>query len=197
MCGGTGWRPVSSAGHRGLSPRVRGNPRLPADALRCVRSIPACAGEPMRSASASAAEWVYPRVCGGTQSVRPVSDRSLGLSPRVRGNQGYGHRTSPLAGSIPACAGEPHWCCVIANARWVYPRVCGGTKPKVEAKVKPSGLSPRVRGNLAGRMKFALAAGSIPACAGEPAPADGECHGCRVYPRVCGGTVAAAPDEDY
>ena len=30
-----------------------------------------------------------------------------GLSPRVRGNQGLVMLASPMAGSIPACAGEP------------------------------------------------------------------------------------------
>ena len=51
-----------------------------------------------------------------------------------------------------------------------------------------AGLSPRVRGNPRGRRAAAAASGSIPACAGEPAP-----YLCllllyQVYPRVCGGT---------
>ena len=50
------------------------------------------------------------------------------------------------------------------------------------------GLSPRVRGNHYGSCFRFCHDGSIPACAGEPAP------GCKVgryhwvYPRVCGGT---------
>ena len=50
------------------------------------------------------------------------------------------------------------------------------------------GLSPRVRGNLMLRCNKPGTDGSIPACAGEPAPCSlpGPLH--RVYPRVCGGT---------
>ena len=54
------------------------------------------------------------------------------------------------------------------------------------------GLSPRVRGNRDQTPAEIVAGRSIPACAGEP---KGErvlhCH-CRVYPRVCGGTVLTA-----
>ena len=62
-------------------------------------------------------------------------------------------------------------------AEWVYPRVCGGNP-----------APPFVR---------AAAAGSIPACAGEPITVKGGCTIGTVYPRVCGGTaytaVSAAP----
>ena len=50
----------------GLSPRVRGNPLLPALANQCRRSIPACAGEPSPSRQGLRFLRVYPRVCGGT-----------------------------------------------------------------------------------------------------------------------------------
>ena len=55
-----------------------------------------------------------------------------------------------MAGSIPACAGEP------AGRRWrvsqhrVYPRVCGGTWYRKRFKESLRGLSPRVRGNRVG-----------------------------------------------
>ena len=165
------------------------------------RSIPACAGEP-RHAGSSLAIAVYPRVCGGTRPRRNgASPRKLrGLSPRVRGNpacrgQGLSPRVSggqarPLAGSIPACAGEPRpalaagglWRSIPACAgeprhrnppahRAVYPRVCGGTRPM-------GGVSRR----SIGRRR------SIPACAGEPRVSIPRMSGRRVYPRVCGGT---------
>ena len=50
----------------GLSPRVRGNLELQQVAVVCDRSIPACAGEPIRTDSALL--------------------NASGLSPRVRGN---------------------------------------------------------------------------------------------------------------
>ena len=55
----------------------------------------------------------------------------------------------------------------------VYPRVCGGTFDGLTDKVYAFGLSPRVRGNLAGVGGRAADAGSIPACAGEPLPERG------------------------
>ena len=50
---------------------------------------------------------VYPRVCGGTQSLIFGWIVGVGLSPRVRGNpSGPVDRAVELR-SIPACAGEP------------------------------------------------------------------------------------------
>ena len=51
-----------------------------------------------------------------------------------------------------------------------------------------SGLSPRVRGNLAEEPATDYYNGSIPACAGEPASSSASARVGRVYPRVCGGT---------
>ena len=52
----------------------------------------------------------------------------------------------------------------------------------------PQGLSPRVRGNRAGRGPAFAARGSIPACAGEPGLPLCPLLTPGVYPRVCGGT---------
>ena len=111
----------------GLSPRVRGNPRLDAHLLRGGRSIPACAGEPGTLTATGTPTGVYPRVCGGTGLDEEPDYVRQGLSPRVRGNR-YPHRLERYnRRSIPACAGEP----VPPDAplpSWkVYPRVCGGT----------------------------------------------------------------------
>ena len=51
-----------------------------------------------------------------------------------------------------------------------------------------TGLSPRVRGNRMLCQLHVNKAGSIPACAGEPAPATRRRPPDTVYPRVCGGT---------
>ena len=68
VCGGTPlrWPPYPPA--RGLSPRVRGNPPPPRPKSAGQRSIPACAGEPVRHRLRQARFAVYPRVCGGTSS---------------------------------------------------------------------------------------------------------------------------------
>ena len=55
---------------------------------------------------------------------------------------------------------------------------------------KEGGLSPRVRGNPGIGRPHRPGHGSIPACAGEPRWGRRACPDGRVYPRVCGGTLA-------
>jgi len=50
----------------GLSPLARGNPYTPPKAPPAPGSIPACAGEPMRSVMLPPHIRVYPRLRGGT-----------------------------------------------------------------------------------------------------------------------------------
>ena len=131
---------------------------------------------------------VYPRVCGGTYRSYGIGGTYGGLSPRVRGNLGRNRRPPRVVGSIPACAGEPY---ADANTlhRWeVYPRVCGGTQGGGQPGGRYEGLSPRVRGNQIRAISPEMPDWSIPACAGEPAPAAGRNRASQVYPRVCGGT---------
>ena len=73
----------------GLSPRVRGNRRLRADALRLAWVYPrACGGTRASTPTSIERAGVYPRACGGTQAGAVISrfDNAMGLSPRVRGN---------------------------------------------------------------------------------------------------------------
>ena len=95
-------------------------------------------------------------------------------------------------GSIPACAGEPILISSWRRFHSVYPRVCGGTLHRRRSLAATTGLSPRVRGNLALALITPDGTGSIPACAGEPCarhPCCTRCSGDEVYPRVCGGTT--------
>ena len=168
VCGGTDLARIPTLYPRGLSPRVRGNQQCYPFHNGCSGSIPACAGEPQRLSASGQRLWVYPRVCGGTNSVIPFTTGVAGLSPRVRGNLNEGRFDS-----LP---------------ERVYPRVCGGTscsRPKISGI---RGLSPRVRGNHCPHPKGVLGAGSIPACAGEPHRAPPYLPIPWVYPRVCGGT---------
>ena len=175
---------------------MRGNLASEPDPHRRPRSIPACAGEPARRAAFADATAVYPRVCGGTSRSNAFAAAFAGLSPRVRGNRVGAPQSLQGCGSIPACAGEP-------LARWansspwaVYPRVCGGTRGRVSQTPATRGLSPRVRGNPAGALDHILRGGSIPACAGEPSSWRPHSWCPTVYPRVCGGTAAAAFRDD-
>ena len=146
---------------------------------------------------------VYPRVCGGTLMDGNAVERmpcKKGLSPRVRGNLTMANTLvrigDSLSGLSPRVRGNQRN--VVRQAR---PLVTGGLSPRVRGN--PSGrasgiqgLSPRVRGNPAVSDSLAderRISGSIPACAGEPAPTRflAFLTGRGVYPRVCGGTPQA------
>ena len=147
VCGGTWPGRRRASCEKGLSPRVRGNLSAHLAHRLGTRSIPACAGEPMRREGLRLMKQVYPRVCGGTRGGRCGCCGLPGLSPRVRGN----HMTLLDAGenvrSIPACAGEPGATIPICRRKRVYPRVCGGTLRCEKKTAVTPGLSPRVRGN--------------------------------------------------
>ena len=177
----------------GLSPRVRGNRGVAQRAGDALRSIPACAGEPVMVKCDFRGVQVYPRVCGGTYAQYQHSAGFDGLSPRVRGNLISFLRAVVVVRSIPACAGEPTWCVIGATELAVYPRVCGGTAPGGRGIDEGLGLSPRVRGNRVRRTRRLSKRRSIPACAGEPQRPGPSATVKRVYPRVCGGTVAQVP----
>ena len=168
VCGGTAPWKMARPTRWGLSPRVRGNQRLGAEAGRLRRSIPACAGEPGQAAPDGRCNRVYPRVCGGTAGGLPKTERGPGLSPRVRGNPKYSGTEATDARSIPACAGEPRKYFRMVSASTVYPRVCGGTPTPLPEGGNDWGLSPRVRGNRHAAPCPVAAVRSIPACAGEP-----------------------------
>ena len=191
VCGGT--RPTVRKPHSilGLSPRVRGNRTGTSSIGYRTGSIPACAGEPGPLSTIRAVHQVYPRVCGGTIPVHRKPVGCDGLSPRVRGNLGVDVAGGVIAGSIPACAGEPFPVVVLVAALGVYPRVCGGTPASSATTCALSGLSPRVRGNPIPLTLPVSPRRSIPACAGEPRAtlSSGSCA--WVYPRVCGGTASA------
>ena len=127
-------------------------------------------------------------MCGGTTARLNRVTLAGGLSPRVRGNPPTISKRLGFFRSIPACAGEPNNSPDCSDTVRVYPRVCGGTSSKIHAISPVGGLSPRVRGNPCPALVSSQSIGSIPACAGEPAPCPGHPRPHWVYPRVCGGT---------
>ena len=107
-CGGTQPASPQPTPASGLSPRVRGN-RADKERLRSkTGSIPASAGEPLRTGRLRRPTRVYPRECGGTIIRARLTALRRGLSPRVRGNPRDGKSLILPMGSIPASAGEPH-----------------------------------------------------------------------------------------
>ncbi len=188
VCGGTeqSWR--ESPTGNGLSPRVRGNLFVLAFAVFNVRTIPACAGEPVCAAVSVAGLEDYPRVCGGTGPTEGCGPRWCGLSPRVRGNPGPTVAPARRRGTIPACAGEPSTPGPPHTWAGDYPRVCGGTPGGCRPNPAPAGLSPRVRGNHSRPIPAQRTQRTIPACAGEPWAAAAASTRAGDYPRVCGGT---------
>ena len=192
VCGGTVIMDTPHWMGWGLSPRVRGNPTPPDAATPPARSIPACAGEPYEFIALIPGKEVYPRVCGGTSWTTALRPTTRGLSPRVRGNHRAGLQAKAQVRSIPACAGEPSNPSTSRQQAEVYPRVCGGTQPTCSNCIRRSGLSPRVRGNRRWPDAVSRFGRSIPACAGEPRSGWARTRRKRVYPRVCGGTLAKA-----
>ncbi len=190
-CGGA--PPVQScpAWWRGLSPRVRGS--LPRRALHLSQrgSIPARAGEPTCHSSQRFRSKVYPRACGGAESLQPLRRFLPGLSPRVRGNRLCALALSLLSWSIPARAGQPTTPMPAPRSASVYPRACGATRSPRLTLHKPAGLSPRVRGNPLRLVLGGRGQGSIPARAGQPPPPRCTHRKSQVYPRACGATASA------
>ncbi len=145
--GGTAQQNITNIRAYGLSPRVRGNRPAEYYEYPCLRSIPACTGEPGISVSRASLVRVYPRVYGGTGGNEHPPIRLIGLSPRVRGNLPREHDGSWVERSIPACTGEPGQKNPKNPTAKVYPRVYGGTRHLPVTALGRMGLSPRVRGN--------------------------------------------------
>ena len=188
MRGGTRSFRAAIAFRLGLSPRARGNRDNRRRSSRVRGTIPACAGEPRPDLARGHCGQDYPRVRGGTTITRPALWSGPGLSPRARGNRfcSAGNRTK--CGTIPACAGEPQPHYARAAHNRDYPRVRGGTPPRLPSSGRYGGLSPRARGNHLQRLCNTQGQGTIPACAGEPRRSFKICCEKRDYPRMRRGT---------
>ena len=121
-----------------------------------------------------------------------------GLSPRVRGNHQRDFAGVDLAGSIPACAGEPSAHIKEEDPIKVYPRVCGGTTNDNNTGNLSRGLSPRVRGTRERELLVLADMGLSPRVRGNRLPAGRHRPGSRSIPRVRGnrlrvGSIPAYP----
>ena len=189
MGGATGEEEVANKTYIGLSPRGRGNHRPNRAGGSLERSIPAWAGQPPSSRSASTTWKVYPRVGGATGYGLPWRLATRGLSPRGRGNPRDAQLQIAAGGSIPAWAGQPYSVVRTLTRCSVYPRVGGATAAVRSSKALVAGLSPRGRGNPRQRPPRWESDRSIPAWAGQPSTRSDKSRCVAVYPRVGGATV--------
>ena len=170
----------------GPSPRVRGSPKGGTSAHPGSGSIPACAGKPITGLGDTFAQRVHPRVCGEAAKHKRLEDSTLGPSPRVRGSPHLEVTEMAYHGSIPACAGKPPRGTAGPAHPRVHPRVCGEAHLGTTHAWLYVGPSPRVRGSPYGKPSRFKRIGSIPACAGKPAPSRPQLRAAEVHPRVCG-----------
>ncbi len=186
-CGGNPPVTRRNIAGKGPSPRVRGKrPSVP-PARRTSGSIPASAGETIRSIATRARCSVHPRECGGNTRPAPVAPYSPGPSPRVRGKHCSIVTVSTGGGSIPASAGETSRRSASDSVGGVHPRECGGNNVEHDQRSQVRGPSPRVRGKRRGTRCWVVPQGSIPASAGETGMPWALRRRWRVHPRECGG----------
>ena len=135
----------------GLSPRLRGSAddgsRWPGD----DRVIPAPAGIGSGWRGTPCRPSGYPRACGDRFSCWRISDCRNGLSPRLRGSVADRRGFDAGARVIPAPAGigRPDQPGLPGGAG--YPRACGDRLESTAEGREGYGLSPRLRGSVAGR----------------------------------------------
>ena len=128
----------------------------------------------------------HPRACGEHQVDPVLGDDAVGSSPRMRGTPAVGELVHPLAGIIPAHAGNtPIDSGEMLNAR-DHPRACGEHSWRVISRLVLSGSSPRMRGTRRrGDLRPRLL-GIIPAHAGNTSSPPAVFPGRRDHPRACG-----------
>ena len=144
--GGSPLRTVVYEYRVGLSPPTRGILARRRPQSQRAGSIPAYAGDPYLNANVSPLLWVYPRLRGGSEAVISGGVSDTGLSPPTRGIPPGTGVVGDAIRSIPAYAGDPLLCAAGLQARWVYPRLRGGSVQQSQIGVKGQGLSPPTRG---------------------------------------------------
>jgi len=153
---------------------------------RCVRFIPACAGNADHPALTQFCLAVHPRVCGERAISVDRSARFSGSSPRVRGTHCRLDHRNQRGRFIPACAGNAESGGADHQATEVHPRVCGERLCAVVLPFVQIGSSPRVRGTRIRSCRRSFHPRFIPACAGNADHPAVTQFGPAVHPRVCG-----------
>ena len=112
--------------------------------------------------------------------------RGEGSSPRMRGTLQVTQVEREAVGIIPAYAGNT-WPPAVAWCKaWDHPRVCGEHLLCVVGRREEQGSSPRMRGTPVKSIAPSVAAGIIPAYAGNTPRHPRWSLSSRDHPRVCG-----------
>ena len=90
----------------GSSPRMRGTPAVTEATNNTARIIPAYAGNTPAACWKSWQAWDHPRVCGDHSWRLSWRCHAPGSSPHMRGTQLCWFAHAPMAGIIPAYAGN-------------------------------------------------------------------------------------------
>ena len=153
--------------YRGSSPHARGTRRGARGARRDGGIIPACAGNTLAEHQKHEGRWDHPRMRGEHSCTLPVCICRLGSSPHARGTHRHARALPSLAGIIPACAGNTLRPAPARQCARDHPRMRGEHAADAVAVNRKTGSSPHARGTLVEVAHAHLAAGIIPACAGN------------------------------
>ena len=96
-----------------------------------------------------------------------VCEFNRGSSPHARGTQREPPAHFGGLGIIPACAGNTALLPILTNIIRDHPRMRGEHERPWFSRGEREGSSPHARGTLAADVKVNMAAGIIPACAGN------------------------------
>ena len=161
-------RTTSRSGSARDHPRVCGEHSSgPLVMVHAARIIPAYAGNTAAPNTSGLRTGDHPRVCGEHSVGVFVVDGRVGSSPRMRGTQLCWFAHAPMAGIIPAYAGNTHQNGVRVRTCGDHPRVCGEHVKPSEMFRATSGSSPRMRGTRKTVISKRLPHGIIPAYAGN------------------------------
>ena len=140
---------------------------------------------------------VNPRQRGGSISATGEANTGEGQSPPARGKRS-GFRAGQLPiGSIPASAGEAGIPILSYSRPSVNPRQRGGSRPGQRRWPSRSGQSPPARGKPELAIDLCARLRSIPASAGEAAPALKRWRREEVNPRQRGGSCRSCARPRY
>ena len=174
---------------------MRGTPwqNLKAPPARGI--IPAYAGNTVQVAFQQPKGRDHPRVCGEHKYGGPLPVLRQGSSPRMRGTPGTPTRQIAGRRIIPAYAGNTQIPPKRTQRGWDHPRVCGEHLHGLQDSHRGRGSSPRMRGTPVQEGGRVVAAGIIPAYAGNTSWHRSCSTATRDHPRVCGEHITATEDD--
>ena len=191
VCGEHRCRTSASTSLTGSSPRMRGTPNPLNGATEAAGIIPAYAGNTNGTGIESVFCRDHPRVCGEHLAPIIAALAGAGSSPRMRGTLERDSLRGDGPGIIPAYAGNTGRCRPSAALHRDHPRVCGEHGEAACPVCGRRGSSPRMRGTLDILGSDGIAAGIIPAYAGNTGSFSNRDYGRRDHPRVCGEHVGS------